>query len=702
MIAEVIIDIKHHDVNQLYDYFIPEHLTDILEIGMRVWVPFSHQSRTGIVLNLKESSTDATKDILEIDSGLPVLSQYELNGIHELVKQNHMLYQQAVELMIPHLFHVKYHYEIKVHKKDDLLETLEMYDVGQTYNLLKKDEIHLSKLKLRHHKGILELSQITKTTQPKRKIYQYIYSGLPYKRLHLKLMALKIHEPYKKDVLIEIGFSDSNIKTLVKHGILIQQENTIIKLQQSHPIGESKYPSVLIHPYESMLDDLKTKIEYAITHKENMLILVPNIQRLTQLKEYFMLSLRYDYKSSAKTMLTIIDAFQDHSQILISTRKGIFLPVSFDHIFIVESHSITYRYDQGVFFDAIETIEKRFPHASVCLHTYEMTPRLQHMNLKNIHQSFQPHDMNAQLHVVSMKEELLAGHTKVLSRNVIESVKEALKTKHVVMYYPKKGYLTVNVCRLCGDVQTCPRCNQKLKVTSSYEATCSTCHDTYPLIDTCQYHHQKMMKPLGLGLEYVAKHIQTMFKDHPVHVIDKEHTHVEFSDKQSILIGTQKLQSYLPTLDFEMAVIVLADLSFHVMDMLDDERHFFDLLMLTPLVHQKIKKTWIQTYDPEHIMIKGLFDTKLYMNERLKERELLSLPPYTKLFEIVHEHASFFKGYQEILKIKASLNDLNIQVVGPLYEDIQPFKLLVKIFQQQSDDFYQFITKNRLRSRRIQ
>ena len=38
MIAEVIIDIKHHDVNQLYDYVIPKHLTHILEIGMRVWV----------------------------------------------------------------------------------------------------------------------------------------------------------------------------------------------------------------------------------------------------------------------------------------------------------------------------------------------------------------------------------------------------------------------------------------------------------------------------------------------------------------------------------------------------------------------------------------------------------------------------------------------------------------------------------------
>ena len=174
------------------------------------------------------------------------------------------------------------------------------------------------------------------------------------------------------------------------------------------------------------------------------------------------------------------------------------------------------------------------------------------------------------------------------------------------------------------------------------------------------------------------------------------------TDQKAIYIGTQKIQSYLQTLDFEIAVIVLADLSFHVMDMLDDERHLFDLLALTPHAHQKIIKTYIQTYDPEHIMIKGIFDPESYMKERLKERELLSLPPYTKLFEIKIDHPSFFKGYQETLKMKASLDLLNIQVIGPLYEDIQPFKLLVKIFKHQHEMFYEFTKQHHLQTRRIQ
>ncbi len=702
MIAEVIIDIKHHDVNQLYDYVIPKHLTHILEIGMRVWVPFSHQKRSGIVINIKETSMDATKDILEIDTGLPILGQHELDGVQELVKDNHMLYQQAFELMIPHVFQLKYYYEVFVYQKDAFLNSLKMCEVGKRYKLLKRDEIHLSKLKLRHQQGILELTQIAINQLPKRKTFNYVYTGKRYERLTRLLSSLKYHENYKKETLMDMGFSTSNMKTLIKHGIFIQQEDVIYQPEKIKLQKEKKPIESLIFPFETMLLEVKKKIEQSIKNKENLLILVPNIHLLTTLKEHFKTTLTYDYKTKPKTMLQIIKVFQESPQILISTRKGIFLPVSFDQIVIIESHSMTYRYDQGVFFDTIETIANLFPNVKVSLHSYTMSPLLLLMNENHLQKSFQSFGRQDNMHVVSMKDELLEGHTKVLSRDVIQAVKTSLKDKHVVMYYPKKGYQTVNVCRLCGDVQRCPSCQEKLKVTSSYEASCLACHQSYPLLDTCQHNHPKMMKPLGLGLEYVAKNIQSIFKDTPVYIIDKEHATFEMTDQKAIFIGTQKIQSYLQTLDFDIAVIVLADLSFHVIDMLDDERHLFDLLALTGHTHQKIKKTYIQTYDPEHIMIKGLFDPESYMRERLKERELLSLPPYTKLFEIKIDHPSFFKGFQETLKMKASLDLLNIQVIGPLYEDIQPFKLLVKIFKHQHEMFYEFTKQHHLQTRRIQ
>ena len=213
-----------------------------------------------------------------------------------------------------------------------------MSEVGKRYKLLKRDEIHLSKLKLRHQQGILELTQIAFNHLPKRKTFNYVYTGKKYERLTRLLSSLKYHETYKKETLMDMGFSTSNIKTLIKHGIFIQQDDVIYQPEKIKLQKEKKPIESLIFPFETMLLDVKKKIERSIKNKENLLILVPNIHLLTTLKEHFMSALTYDYKSTVKTMLQIIKAYQESPHILISTRKGIFLPVSFDQIVIVESH----------------------------------------------------------------------------------------------------------------------------------------------------------------------------------------------------------------------------------------------------------------------------------------------------------------------------------------------------------------------------
>jgi len=705
MFAEVIIDIGHHDVNQLYDYGIPEHLTPILDIGMRVFVPFNNQKRSGIVIDIKETSRDATKNIVDIDTVFPVLSDHDLNLITLLVKKNHMLYQQAIQLVVPHIFKLKYYYEIHVIKHDPLLDELKMLEKGRTYRLLKKDEYHLSKLKLRQEKGILTLSQRQAHAGPKKDTYVYQYTGKPYMRLDAIISSLSKSKTYDKDALVTLGLSNSNIKTLVKYEVLKKEtvSNLTISLPNKQPQDQQTY--IVISSFENMLKDLNEKI--AITqnnnNNNNMLILTPNHSVLSCIQEQTGITHTYDHRSSPTRTLNLIKLFQKSSGVLISTRKGMFLPIHFDYIYVIESHAKTYRYDQGVFFDTIETLPYMHPHATIMLHTYTLIPQLLHLKKAKIqfNQHHQNHENN--VHVISMKDELLDGHTKVLSRKVLAYIKEALKTKSVLLYYPRKGYQKVNVCRLCGDIQQCPTCHTKVKVTSSHQAYCTTCNQAYPLLSTCQHNHKNMMKPLGLGLDFLSKNIQTLFTDHPVYIIDKDHPIDINHDEHAIYIGTQKIQAYMHAIQTDTIIVVLADLSFHTIDPLDDESQFFDLFTLTPQSHQKIRQTFIQTYDPSHPMIKGLFDPFSFMKEKLEERVLLSLPPLTKVFHIIIEHkASYFKGYQTALKLIEVLRHMEIQVVGPLYEGIQPFILLVKVFDSQLDRFYDFVKSQHLHSRRIQ
>ncbi len=247
-----------------------------------------------------------------------------------------------------------------------------------------------------------------------------------------------------------------------------------------------------------MLKSLVDLIKEVRFNQQSLLILVPNRKLLLNIQSYCHLTLAYDYKTTSKQYLNLMETLNKAPSIVVSTRKGIFLPYLFDHIFIVESHSKTYRYDQGVFYDTLETMDLLFPDANIYLHSYVKHPSTA---IKAIEDEIKE-DSNVthkkHLHVISMKDELISGHTKVLSRSVLDASKKALKKKHVVMYYPRKGYQKVNVCRLCGEVQTCPKCHKKLHVTQQKKTYCTTCHTTFELHHTCSHKSSKYDETIGI------------------------------------------------------------------------------------------------------------------------------------------------------------------------------------------------------------
>lgn len=69
MIAEVIVDSEVKDLNKIFDYIVPESLEKEIKLGVRVFAPFGKRKSLieGFVINLKESSEFATKEIEKID-----------------------------------------------------------------------------------------------------------------------------------------------------------------------------------------------------------------------------------------------------------------------------------------------------------------------------------------------------------------------------------------------------------------------------------------------------------------------------------------------------------------------------------------------------------------------------------------------------------------------------------------------------------
>ena len=70
MFAEVIINSNARALNRIFDYIVPKDLDDEIKIGSRVSVPFGRGKNVddGFVINLKENSEFANKEICKIDT----------------------------------------------------------------------------------------------------------------------------------------------------------------------------------------------------------------------------------------------------------------------------------------------------------------------------------------------------------------------------------------------------------------------------------------------------------------------------------------------------------------------------------------------------------------------------------------------------------------------------------------------------------
>ena len=73
MIAEVIIDSKAKKLNRKFDYKIPKHLEDLVDVGSRVLVPFGNFKtlEQGYIIKIKEKTDYEVKDIAGLEENLP-------------------------------------------------------------------------------------------------------------------------------------------------------------------------------------------------------------------------------------------------------------------------------------------------------------------------------------------------------------------------------------------------------------------------------------------------------------------------------------------------------------------------------------------------------------------------------------------------------------------------------------------------------
>ncbi|MCL5069726.1 MAG: hypothetical protein M1308_02340, partial [Actinobacteria bacterium] len=105
-IAEVFLDLKAIEINHAFDYKIPEELTDNIEIGTMVFVPFGNRKEIGYVSRLKDKSDLPDKNLKKIDKIIGNITLFDIKKL-TLIYWMSFYYIAAIgkiiELFLPHV-----------------------------------------------------------------------------------------------------------------------------------------------------------------------------------------------------------------------------------------------------------------------------------------------------------------------------------------------------------------------------------------------------------------------------------------------------------------------------------------------------------------------------------------------------------------------------------------------------------------------
>lgn len=728
MFAKIVIDIKHEEVNQLYDYIVPQAFEGFLTRGMRVIVPFGNMERLGFVVSLCEESRSATKEIKEVLDSIPTIDDELFMLLDVMSKGSPELISSLYQTVIPPELLVSYQKVARIVEPKSIPEDLKpFFSKTGIWRLKVSDQIYYPRLKrLFDQKHItLETEIKEKKTENKLKIYRYN----PKHNYHMidKYPVIEDvkteNKLYEKNELIKLGLSDSMIKTLCKHHVLVESvidkrrnithvfdlNDKKVKLTEEQlvaveTINNASNSDVFL--LKGITGSGKTEvylkvIEHITKNKGSVLVLVPEIQAIPQMAQR--LKSRFDGVAIYHSGLSKGERYDEYrsilkgeSSIILGTRSAVFLPIqNLKMIIVDEEHDENYIQHEPVFYDTKELVLSLSKMKNIPVVLGSATPSINamyHAEKKDyilLELTKRPFDLPLpKLILVDMKNELKAKHYSIFSRPLLEGIESRIK-KHeqTILLLNRKGYAPFVMCRSCGDVPKCEHCDVSLVFYKDKKILkCPYCGYEKAFEATCSKCSEPKVKEVGIGIEYVEEQLKKIMPKARILRMDKAMTKTknaheiiwnDFKNEEAdILIGTQMVSKGLDFPKVTLVGVLLADMLHKIPSYQSAEKAFILLMQMTGRSGRALSgEAIIQGYDLNHFSIQGLekgYDA--FYKEALYQRKLLGYQPFNETSQILLSGESFLKTYQQAFVLKKELIKLGFDVLGPAQALIKKIK----------------------------
>jgi primosomal protein N' (replication factor Y) len=722
--AKVIVDIKNEHLNKEFDYIVPSQFETFLEIGMRVIVDFNNQKRLGYVIKLVDQSSDATKDIIEVLDTIPTIDSELFLMIDELMKKSPILYSQAFETLVINELLVSYEKVIELKNKALCpIELIGYFNKNNIWKLKKKDQVYYKQLKRLASKNIIEIKTIVKEKgSSKVKTYYSYNQNHNYIRIHNYLEIIEIFNlknEYLKSEIIELGFTNTQINTLVKNNVLIKYDKKEYVTRDKDKLKLSDitlsktletYKNEILNQNQIFLlksSDNQNKhhllfkiIDEVINKGLKVLYLVPEISlvndKYDQLSSYFdQIALFHSGLNKGIKVNEYEMILTNQKNIIIGTRSSIFLPLDkLGLIIIDDEQDDSYIQKEGIYYDTKELAIFRAHYHQIPLILSSHTPSVvSYYKALNHHYQLITLDDDVtsnkpKIHLIDMKNELKNKNTSILSVNLKNAILDRIKRKEqTLVMFNRKGYSNFVLCQNCGDVPKCPHCDVSLSYYKSKNSIkCHLCGYEKEFKKTCEVCQEDKVKEIGTGIEYVEEKLKKEIPDAKIYRLDKSVSKIKNSqelifhdfDNQAydIILGTEMISSGKSLNEVTLIGVLMTDSMLKTPTYQASENTYLTLNKLKNRLSQT-KKTdyYIQGYDLNHYAISSIDkDYDVFYKEAIYSRKLNQYAPFKNVSLILFSGLSFLKTYQKAFEVKKRLIKAHLIVLGPTEDIIKKVK----------------------------
>ncbi len=712
--ADVIIEIAHEKVDRVFQYRIPDELSEAVKPGVQVRVPFGkgNQEKTGYVVDLSKE---------------PDYPPEKIKAVSAVVEKAVSVEGRQIEIA----------YWLKSNYGSTTIAAL------KTVLPVKQKQKQLEKKKVLRRLSAAEIAQAAcecerKHQRAKARVLTALQTEeeLPYElirqKLHVTAATLQALEKQGYLRIEREAFYRNPVKAVDRsevRPVLSQTQQRII----GEVLADYRAGQPGVHLVHGVTGSGKTEvylgiIEEMIAMGKQAIMLIPEIaltyQTLLRFYKRFgdRVSVINSSLSAGEKYDQIERAKAGEIDVIIGPRSALFTPFQNLGVIVMdEEHEGSYKSETSPKYHARETAVEIAARNGASVVLGSATPSLEayYRALQGHYKLYEMKErpgvsMLPAVHTVDLRKELREGNRSIFSRKLAALMEERLsKSEQTILFLNRRGYAGFISCRACGHVMKCPHCDVSLSEHNNGTLHCHYCGYQERKPAKCPSCGSPYLMGFKAGTQQVEEAIHKVFPEARVLRMDGDTTRTKesyekllsaFADERAdILVGTQMIVKGHDFPKVTLVGVLAADLSLNQNDYRAGERTFQLLTQAAGRAGrgERPGEVVIQTYRPDHysVVYAARQDYKGFYREEIAYRELMGYPPVehmlavlilsrvqeegerlgTEMTELVKKETADVKGLRVIGPAEAAIGKLADVYRHVLYVRHGDYRTLVKI-----------------------